>query len=76
LWSRLEVELKLWSTRAKLNHIADTDSRGAQNPLPIHERAVSAPEVGNHELSCVGRILDDLGVLAPDEIVPIGIVLD
>src|SRR5579885_247813 len=74
--ARLDIEDKFRAGGAELHHVAGVGADRARNPLAVHKRAVAAVQVCDDELRGVIRVLRDPRVLATDEVVAVGVVLD
>src|SRR5262249_28584417 len=76
LWTRLQIELKLGASCAELNHIARCDAGGPQNSLPVDVGSIPAIQIRYAKLHWIGWVLGNSCMLAADQVVPVGVVLD
>jgi hypothetical protein len=67
----LNIELELGSPGPKLNDVTRHESRCPDNPLFIQIGSIAAVQVCECKLGWVCGILSYLGVLAPDQIIPV-----
>src|SRR5262249_38518383 len=76
LRTRLQIELKLGTSRSELDHIARRDAGCPKDSLPVDVCAIAAVQIRYAEQHGIGWVLGNSGMLAPDQVVPVRIVLD